>query len=52
MEDEFTTKIAIAEIQNGTIVPLPGSFATFTNLTDVTHNLKYAPQIKIINSKC
>ena len=28
----FITKIAIAEIQNGTIVPLPDSFATFTNL--------------------
>jgi predicted helicase len=28
----FTTKIAIAEIQNGTIVPLPNNFATFTNL--------------------
>jgi len=28
----FITKIAIAEIQNGTIVPLPHNFATFTNL--------------------
>ncbi len=28
----FVTKIAIAEIQNGTIVPLPHNFATFTNL--------------------
>ncbi len=28
----FVTKIAIAEIQNGTIVPLPNNFATFTNL--------------------
>jgi predicted helicase len=28
----FITKIAIAEIQNGTIVPLPNNFATFTNL--------------------
>ena len=28
----FVTKIAIAEIQNGTIVPLPSNFATFTNL--------------------
>ena len=28
----FITKIAIAEIQNGTIVPLPDNFATFTNL--------------------
>jgi len=28
----FITKIAIAEIQNGTIVPLPINFATFTNL--------------------
>jgi len=28
----FITKIAIAEIQNGTIVPLPTNFATFTNL--------------------
>jgi predicted helicase len=28
----FITKIAIAEIQNGTIVPLPNNFAAFTNL--------------------
>ena len=28
----FITKIAIAEIQNGTIVPLSNNFATFTNL--------------------
>ena len=28
----FITKIAIAEIQNGTIIPLPNNFATFTNL--------------------
>jgi predicted helicase len=28
----FITKIAIAEIQNGTIVPSPNNFATFTNL--------------------
>ncbi|MGB3198674.1 MAG: N-6 DNA methylase, partial [Saprospiraceae bacterium] len=28
----FITKIAIAELQNGTIVPLPQNFATFTNL--------------------
>jgi len=28
----FITKIAIAEIQNGTIVPLPNNFAIFTNL--------------------
>jgi len=28
----FITKIAVAEIQNGTIVPLPHNFATFTNL--------------------
>jgi hypothetical protein len=28
----FVTKIAIAEIQNGTIVPLPNNFTTFTNL--------------------
>jgi predicted helicase len=28
----FITKIAIAEIQNGTIVPLPNNFATFANL--------------------
>ena len=28
----FVTKIAIAEIQNGTIVPLSGNFVTFTNL--------------------
>ncbi len=28
----FVTKIAIAEIQNGNIIPLSGNFATFTNL--------------------
>ncbi len=28
----YITKIAIAEIQNETIVPLPNNFATFTNL--------------------
>jgi predicted helicase len=28
----YITKIAIAEIQNGTIVPLPNNFVTFTNL--------------------
>ncbi|SEF42069.1 type ISP restriction/modification enzyme [Flavobacterium urumqiense] len=28
----FITKIAIAEIQDGTIVPSPANFATFTNL--------------------
>jgi len=28
----YITKIAIAEIQNGTIVPLSNNFATFTNL--------------------
>jgi predicted helicase len=28
----FVTKIAIAEIQNGAIVALPGNFANFTNL--------------------
>lgn len=28
----FVTKIAIAELQNGTIVPLPENFVTFTNL--------------------
>lgn len=28
----FITKIAIASIQNGTIVPLPENFVTFTNL--------------------
>jgi predicted helicase len=32
IEGVFITKIAIAEIQNGTIVPLPNNFATFTNL--------------------
>lgn len=28
----FITKIAIAELQNGTIVPLPSNFVAFTNL--------------------
>lgn len=28
----FKTKIAVAEIQNGTIIPLPKNFATFANL--------------------
>lgn len=32
IDGNFITKIAIAEIQNGTIVPLPNNFATFTNL--------------------
>jgi predicted helicase len=32
IEGIFITKIAIAEIQNGTIVPLPQNFATFNNL--------------------
>jgi len=32
IEGIFITKIAIAEIQNGTIVSLPNNFATFTNL--------------------
>jgi predicted helicase len=32
IEGIFITKIAIAEIQNGTIVPLPQNFATFSNL--------------------
>jgi predicted helicase len=32
LDGQFITKIAIAEIQNGAIVPLPHNFATFTNL--------------------
>ncbi len=32
IEGVFVTKIAIAEIQNETIIPLPHNFATFTNL--------------------
>lgn len=32
IEGVFITKIAIAEIQNGTIVALPHNFASFTNL--------------------
>ncbi|EKT4509807.1 N-6 DNA methylase [Flavobacterium psychrophilum] len=32
IEGVFITKIAIAEIQNGTIVALPNNFTTFTNL--------------------
>lgn len=32
IEGLFITKIAIAEIQNGTIVPLPQNFIIFTNL--------------------
>lgn len=32
IEGIFITKVAIAEIQNGTIVALPNNFATFTNL--------------------
>lgn len=31
-EGVFVTKIAVAEIQNGTIVPMPQNFAAFTNL--------------------
>ena len=32
IEGVFITKIAIAEIQNGAIVPLPNNFASFTNV--------------------
>ena len=32
LDGQFVTKIAIAEIQNGVIVPLPYNFATFTDL--------------------
>jgi predicted helicase len=32
LDGQFITKIAIAEIQNGAIVPLPHNFATFANL--------------------
>ena len=32
IEGVFITKVAIAEIQNGTIVAVPNNFATFTNL--------------------
>jgi predicted helicase len=32
LDGQFITKIAIAEIQNGAIVPLPHNFATFTDL--------------------
>lgn len=32
IEGVFITKIAIAEMQNGSIVPLPKNFETFTNL--------------------
>jgi predicted helicase len=32
VEGIFVTKIAIAEIQNGTIVPLPNNFTTFINI--------------------
>ena len=32
IEGFFVTKIAIAEIQNGAIVPLPNNFTAFTNL--------------------
>lgn len=31
-DGEFITKIAIAEIQNGLIIPLPNNFSAFTNL--------------------
>lgn len=31
-DGEFITKIAIAEIQNGSIIPLPNNFSAFTNL--------------------
>lgn len=31
-DGSFVTKVAIAEIQNGKIVPLPGNFDTFTGL--------------------
>lgn len=32
LDGQFIAKVAIAEIQNGAIVPLPQNFATFTNL--------------------
>ncbi len=32
IDGNFKTKIAVAEIQNGTIIPLPNNFATFANL--------------------
>jgi len=32
LDGQFVTKIAIAEIQNGAIVPLPHNFVTFTDL--------------------
>jgi predicted helicase len=32
LDGQFITKIAIAEIRNGAIVPLPHNFATFTDL--------------------
>ncbi|WP_018613186.1 hypothetical protein [Segetibacter koreensis] len=31
-DGQFVTKIAIGEIQNGSIVPVPANFASFTNL--------------------
>jgi predicted helicase len=31
-DGEFVTRIALAEIHNGTIVSIPGNFASFTNL--------------------
>jgi predicted helicase len=46
----FITKIAIAEIQNGTIVALPGNFTSFTNLikdfcTTVSQTIKSSKKL-------
>lgn len=46
----FVTKIAIAEIQNGTIVPLPNNFSSFENLlkdfcTHISQSIKSSKKL-------
>ncbi len=46
----FVTKIAIAEIQNGTIVPLPSNFSSFENLlkdfcTHISQSIKSSKKL-------
>jgi predicted helicase len=49
-DGQFVTKIAIAEIQNGTIVPLPNNFSSFENLlkdfcTHISQSIKSSKKL-------
>ncbi|MFY8185453.1 MAG: DNA methyltransferase, partial [Bacteroidia bacterium] len=49
-DGQFLTKIAIAEIQNGTIVPLPNNFSSFENLlkdfcTHISQSIKSSKKL-------